>query len=112
MVCCARAPSGHAAAAPPSSDMNARRLNGPLLRLSAGDYHTVAEERRCASQQKLRDDVADGVKMRRTRIEHILSALPQLATEERTFGIGSSVPIGDMTLVSITARLKSQPRYH
>jgi hypothetical protein len=34
--------------------------------------------------------------MRRTRIEHILSALPQLATEERTFGIGSSVPIGDI----------------
>ena|SRR6516164_2113140 len=26
--------------------------------------------------------------MRRTRIEHILSALPPLATEERTFGIG------------------------
>ena len=30
--------------------------------------------------------------MRRTHIEHILSALPPLATEERTFGIGSSVP--------------------
>jgi hypothetical protein len=30
--------------------------------------------------------------MRRTRIEHSLSALPPLATEERTFGIGSSVP--------------------
>jgi hypothetical protein len=29
---------------------------------------------------------------RRTRIEHILSALPALATKERTFGIGSSVP--------------------
>src|SRR5262249_15922342 len=33
------------------------------------------------------------VKMGRRRIEHILSALPPLATEERTFGIGSSVPI-------------------
>jgi hypothetical protein len=32
----------------------------PLLSLRAGHYHTVAEERRCASQQKLRDDVADG----------------------------------------------------
>ena len=30
--------------------------------------------------------------MRRARIEHILSALPPLATGERTFGIGSSVP--------------------
>jgi hypothetical protein len=36
-----------------------------------------------------------GVKMRRTRIEHILSALPPLTTEERTFGIGSSVPPSD-----------------
>jgi hypothetical protein len=35
----------------------------PLLRLRAAHYHTVAEERRCASQQKLRDDVADGVKI-------------------------------------------------
>jgi hypothetical protein len=36
------------------------------------------------------------VKMRRTRIEHILSALPPLATEKRTFGIGSSVPETDI----------------
>ena len=36
-----------------------------------------------------------GSKMRRTRVEHILSALPPLATEERTFGIGSSVPEAD-----------------
>src|SRR5262249_28465454 len=34
----------------------------------------------------------DSTKMRRTRIEHMLSALPPLATEERTFGIGSFVP--------------------
>ena len=34
--------------------------------------------------------------MRRTRIEHILSALPPLTTEERTFGIGSFVPEADM----------------
>jgi len=26
----------------------------------AAHYHAVAEERRCASQQKLRTDVADG----------------------------------------------------
>src|ERR1700751_6348759 len=37
------------------------------------------------------------VKMRRTRIGHILSALPPLTTEERTFGIGSSVPRGDLS---------------
>jgi hypothetical protein len=34
--------------------------------------------------------------MRRTRIEHILSALPSMATEERTFGIGSSVPASNI----------------
>jgi hypothetical protein len=32
------------------------------------------------------------VKLRRPQPEHILSALPPLATEERTFGIGSFVP--------------------
>src|SRR5262249_24179389 len=59
--CAARAASGQLTAAPPSSVMKSRRFVGcPLLRLSAGHYHTVAEERRCASQQKLRDDVADG----------------------------------------------------
>jgi hypothetical protein len=40
--------------------MNSRRLMGALLRLGAGHYHIVAQERRCASQQKLRADVADG----------------------------------------------------
>jgi len=32
----------------------------PLLRLRATHYHTVAQERCCASQQKLRADVAVG----------------------------------------------------
>src|SRR5262245_57834329 len=50
---------GHAAA-PPSSVMNERRLMGTLVRLRAAQYHAVAEERRCASQQKLRANVADG----------------------------------------------------
>src|SRR5262249_54823393 len=57
---CARAVSGHATAPPPSSDMNARRLMERTRRLRAAYYHAVGEERRCASQQKLRDDVADG----------------------------------------------------
>src|SRR5262245_59397253 len=58
--CCARAASGHAAAAPPRSRMNSRRLMGTFVRLRAAHYHAVAEERRCASQQKLRANVADG----------------------------------------------------
>jgi len=45
---------GGAVAAWPRSVMKSRRFMGcPLLRLSAGHYHTVAEERRCASQQKI-----------------------------------------------------------
>src|SRR5262245_54436541 len=51
--------------------MNSRRLNGPLLRLRAEDYHTVAEERRCASQQKLRADVADGSFASGRRFQHV-----------------------------------------
>src|SRR6476659_3869318 len=42
--------------------------------------------------QNVPENSSNWVKMRRTSIEHILSALPPLATEERTFGIGSSVP--------------------
>ena len=60
LPCCPRAVSGHAAAAPPSSVRNERRLMGTLVRLRAAHYHAVPEERRCASQQKLRANVADG----------------------------------------------------
>src|SRR5262249_17877477 len=35
-------------------------MSAPLLRFRAAHYHTVPPERRCASQQKLRADVADG----------------------------------------------------
>jgi hypothetical protein len=38
--CCARAASGHATAAPPSSVMNSRRLMGPLNR-AAKPYHVL-----------------------------------------------------------------------
>ena len=48
------------AAAPPSSVMNSRRLMGTFVRLRAAHYRAVAEERRCASQQKLCANVADG----------------------------------------------------
>src|SRR4029450_7834914 len=36
------------------------RLNARSSGLATARYHTVAPERRCASQQKLRADVADG----------------------------------------------------
>jgi hypothetical protein len=42
------------------------------------------------------------VKTRRIRIEHIESALPPLATEERTFGNGSSVPTAIIAAVRLT----------
>src|SRR5262249_53360733 len=60
--------------------MKSRRFMGcPLLRLSAGHYHTVAEERRCASQQKLRDDVADGS----NSVMEVMSAARPLFHRER-----------------------------
>jgi len=55
----------------------------PLLRLRAGHYHTVAEERRCASQQKLRDDVADGSKAAKLRMSEYFPVCPQ----KRTFDL-------------------------
>src|SRR5262249_8016967 len=89
---CARAASGHATAVPPSSDMNARRLMGrPSFRPRAAHYHAVAEERRCASQQKLRADVADGsdsigvAEATRT----FMSPIPLIATQIR--GAGAAV---------------------
>src|SRR5262249_45180440 len=52
---------------------------GPSSGLAAARYHTVAPERRCASQQKLRADVADGsVKMRKPRNEHMSAGLPPI----------------------------------
>jgi hypothetical protein len=87
--CCARAPSGHAAAAPPSSDMNSRRLIGSLSNRGPQPSHSANMS--VVHYSKVSRRLAAMVKMRRTRIEHILSALPPLATEERTFGIGSSV---------------------
>src|SRR5215813_11686858 len=40
--------------------LNASPYGGAFSGLAAARYHTVATERRCASQQKLRADVADG----------------------------------------------------
>jgi len=42
--------------------------------------------------------------MRKTRSEHMLSALLPLATEERTFGIGSFVPGSDERSAAARAR--------
>jgi hypothetical protein len=53
----------------------ARDIRG-RIGLRAGHYHTVAEERRCASQQKLRDDVADGV-----RLGHSAMSAPRRAPD-------------------------------
>src|SRR5262245_56964993 len=58
-VCCPRAAIGHAAVAPPRSVMNSRRLMGTPRQAKAAHYHAVAEERRFASQQNLRANVAE-----------------------------------------------------
>src|SRR5262249_50296252 len=76
------ATSGHAAALP-SSVMNSRRLMCTLARLKAAHYHAIKEERRCASQQKLRVDVADGsiASHRGVRNAPGMSAMPPIATQ-------------------------------
>jgi hypothetical protein len=53
-------------------------------------------DRHPSPPQKERNNRADADFVRRTRIERILSALPPITTEERTFGIGSSVPNSDL----------------
>ena len=50
------------------------------------------------------------MEMRRTRIEHIESALPPLATEERTFGNGSSVPLADISVAFLETPSKNPCR--
>src|SRR2546427_10083663 len=50
---------------------------------------------RCGSLLLHRKGLSPSTPCRSPGASHILSALPPLATEERTFGIGSSVPIAD-----------------
>jgi hypothetical protein len=84
-ACCVRAARGHAAASP-SSVMKSHCVIGALLRLRAGHYHTVAQERRCASQQKLRADVADWVKSRKAQHEHYVRLSLRKRTQVQTYG--------------------------
>jgi hypothetical protein len=53
--CCARAATGHAAAAPPSNVMNSRRLIGHPCRGNPR-YHIVEQKLSCAAQQILTAD--------------------------------------------------------
>src|SRR5262249_18319981 len=60
--CCARREGPRRGRAAEQREEGASPHGGPFPRgLAAARYHTVAPERRCASQQKLRADVADGV---------------------------------------------------
>ena len=61
-ACCARAASGHAAAAPPKSDMKSRRRM-PTLGSRAIAYQPKS---RCASQQKLVAHVSVGSNRRQS----------------------------------------------
>ena len=53
----------------------------PLLRLRATHYHTVAQERCCASQQKLRADVAVGVRLGHSAMAAQCPLSPTLQTQ-------------------------------
>src|SRR5262245_8591872 len=71
--CCARAASGHAAAAPPRNAMKLRRLmQKPPVEMKP------TKGQRCASQQKLAADVADGSNAtdRHARDARGMSAMP------------------------------------
>src|SRR5215470_15947156 len=62
--------AGHKRASPHGS---------PFSGLGAAHYHAVASERRCASQQKLCADVADGVKTGKAQNERMFSGLAPIA---------------------------------
>src|SRR5262249_14329575 len=66
-------------------DERASPHGAPLLKPRAARYHTVAEERRCASQQKLRADVADGSKPVKLRTSKCCPVFPRLCCKTRLF---------------------------
>ncbi len=63
----------------------------PLLRLRATHYHTVAQERCCASQQKLRADVACGSNSVMPVMSAARPLFPQKRTSIRDLAKGSAV---------------------
>jgi hypothetical protein len=80
--CCARAESGHAAAAPPSNVMKSRRLMGNLPCRHVDEVETITGSGRCASQQNRAPD-SDWVNGTHYRAAALLSALPRLAESIR-----------------------------
>src|SRR5262245_29838975 len=100
--CCARAANGHAAALP-SNEMNSRRLMGTLVRLRAAHYHAVAEERRCASKQKLRANVADGSNLVSRGWCSLTSSRPQRGMPKSLFWRQADAIGGDPTQTIISA---------
>src|ERR1700694_2670422 len=86
--CCARATSGHAAAAPPSTVMNSRRL---ISASSSGDgilsvqvRALIGAEPTSLLQHEMLTDVRGGVKMRKTPKEQKISASPPKADVAQT----------------------------
>src|SRR4030081_3926046 len=96
--CCALAASGHVAAVPPKSVMNSRRCmhppEGKLIDASSLTRYDGAAVRK-GSQSTL--DAATqcpvGDKMRRTKSEHMFSALPSNSDIARRIRHVSKVPI-------------------
>jgi hypothetical protein len=85
LLCAGRKPPRRGAAE--QRDERASPHGGPFSTgLAAARYHTVAPERRCASQQKLRADVADGSIARRIQVEHmfVLRQLGRAGTSDFT----------------------------
>ena len=77
--CCARAASGHAAAAPPRSVMNSRRrMSCPQTRPAI--YHITGRSGRCASQRNLPAYVGSGPGLGPSDMSRSSSFSPQLRT--------------------------------
>src|SRR5262245_65734933 len=73
LPCCALAASGHAAAAPPSSVMNERRLMGTLVRLRAAHYTplrknaAVHHSKNCALMSQMGHELKGSARAYRVR---------------------------------------------
>ncbi len=74
-LCCARAASGHAAAAPPTSEMNSRRLMGVPLPPSVQPYHVAGWNVALCIATNLTVDVMLWVKLEPGQFGRTITAL-------------------------------------
>jgi len=104
-LCCIRAPSGHAAAAPPNNVMNSRRLMGLVLFGPTIIPQHIVQRGLCCTSQQYGSSCPFRVTARRTLDEHMSSALPPIAAEGEPCQHLRSAPQGDMQAASLALRV-------